>query len=127
MLATTTGTGKRTMSGKTTDPPKARKEPWIQWSAREWKLVLTTIVSAAYTAAWVAFAAGTPGAADRTPVTPPSAAPRGPSVWLHDIPASKRPRVFLPSGWRVAERATEPRPVLVRRPAADVRIRTRSS
>ena len=112
------------MNGKKTDDRAARSEPAIRWSGREWKLILTTAVSATYTAAWVLFAARAPrGDAAKAPPQVAAARP----VWLTDLPAASRPRFSLPPGWVMAESSPRARAVVMRRAAVEPRIRTRTS
>jgi hypothetical protein len=111
------------MTVKKTDGRAARSEPAIRWSGREWKLVLTTVVSATYTAAWMVFAARAPRVAKAAP--PDVAATR--PVWLTDLPAASRPRFSLPPGWVMAVSPPRARPVVMRRAAVEPRLRTRSS
>jgi hypothetical protein len=127
MRAATRDTRRTKMSAKTIDEPTARRGPSIRWSGREWKLFLTTVVSAVYTAAWVAFAIRSPRSEAIATRTPQAAARSARTVWLTELPASERPSISLPPGWVLAAPSARPRPAVVRRSAADHRIRTRSS
>lgn len=109
-------------------PPKAR--PGAMAPLR---LYLIALLAFAYLVAWWAFGMRPRPSATAPEGSPPGSRPRL-ATWYEELPASEKPPITLPAGWRLAARPAEgpavhptgPVPVRVA-PARPGRIRTRSS
>lgn len=86
------------------------------------KLSAVAMIAVVYLIAWYEVSTTPPPAAVSVPATPRA-------VWIDQLPATERPMVVPPAGWRLASRDEQAAtPPLVRAPASrPVRVRTRSS
>lgn len=86
------------------------------------KLYAVAVIAVVYLIAWYEVSTTPPPAAVSVPSTPQA-------VWIDQLPATERPMVVPPAGWRVASRDEQAAaPPLVRAPASrPIRVRTRSS
>jgi hypothetical protein len=101
------------------------------------KLYLTAFLAGAYLVIWWALGSRLPSS--NTAAAPAAAPPAGDAqitgaaVWYLDLPASARPALRLPPGWRIADdspdsqAADEAPPAPVRAVSERARVRTRSS
>lgn len=110
------------------DTKPTRVPPRISITPLESRLYIVALLAAGYLVTWRAIA---PGASVTIPAVE-VARPQSPVAWLEDVPASERPAIALPPGWRLVSRgeptATVSVPRVARVPASrPMRVRTRSS
>jgi hypothetical protein len=94
----------------------------MRGNAREWRLYIVAVVAGVYVLAWSQITPKLVGEQPRSVASPST-------VWLDELPRARHPALTPPTGWRVADRATEVVPPIPRRVPSShpPRIRTRSS